>query len=191
MYNHKFLQNPNVRLQTQSVRVQSACVSSPSSPVPDDVLRGTTRSPHTGSPGLPPASWCVSSSPSWISQIVAVTSYWFGCSSLLSDHHWGLDWGAGTYIEAVMSQRPVRFRPARGGTWCWFVVAGNWICFYCNLPNRPFNNSNGNHWNKNITLIQKVDNNTVVFTKSPFEICSPKSISCFQIYSCFIPKHLH
>ena len=90
-----------------------------------------------------------------------------------------------------MSQQPVGFRPARGGTWCWFVVAGNWICFYCNLPNRPFNYSNGNHWNKNITLIQKVDNNTVVFTKSPFEICSPKSISCFQMYSCFIPKHLH
>ena len=54
---------------------------------------------------------------------------------------------------------------ARGGTWCWFVVAGNWICFYCNLQNRPFNNSNGNHWNMNITLIQKVDKNTLVFTK--------------------------
>ena len=174
MFNHKFLQNTNVR---------SACVSSPSSPVPDDVLRGATRSPHTGSPGLPPVSWCVcSSSPSWISQIVAVTGYWFGCSSLLSDHHWGLDRGAGTYIEAVMSQRPVGFRPAfvtslrplwhlwdiRGGTWCWFVVAGNWIFFYCNLQNRPFNNSNGNHWNMNITLIQIVDKNTLVFTKSPF-----------------------
>jgi hypothetical protein len=37
--------------------------------------------------------------------------------------------------------------------------------FYCNLQNRPFNNSNGNHWNMNITLIQKVDKNTLVFTK--------------------------
>ena len=186
MYNHKFLQNTNVRLQTQSVRVRSACVSSPSSPVPDDVLRGTTRSPHTGSPGLPPVSWFP------IVDLSDCCCHWLLiCSSLLSDHHWGLDWGAGTYIEAVMSQQPVGFRPARGGTWCWFVVAGNWICFYCNLPNRPFNNSNGNHWNKNITLIQKVDNNTVVFTKSPFEICSPKSIICFQIYSCFILKHLH
>ena len=66
IYNHV---QPQVFTEYKCASADSKCVcavgvvSSPSSPVPDAVLRGATRGPHTGSPGLPPVSLPVSSSP--------------------------------------------------------------------------------------------------------------------------------